>query len=280
MPSLIKAFKRMSREGLIARREYYCPDCAPEAVLEVAERWRRKGKEVRGFVHLDELDLTGQKEGPAIGLAFGTVTADGLQYEGSDAAEVGRVVRKCLKAEGIRHSWDGRAGSQVLLKAEPALSGAPTKPRPAVEEMKQNFCVTDLQFGSEAMDQVADNPVRLLNRVKLAQLDFDPVPLRGPLWEPRVGDHVQLAFFVGDAMTAAGKTLEEAGLRLGAAHMWVEVTGIEEELPQRIYRGELGNRPVLMDPAKLRYGSPVKFTQEHVYCGMRPTENGEGGPGA
>jgi hypothetical protein len=48
--------------------------------------------------------------------------------------------------------------------------------------------------------------------------------------------------------------------------MWIEVTSILGEPPQQwAYRGELLSVPLLLDPAKVRVGSPVNFTADQIY---------------
>ena len=50
--------------------------------------------------------------------------------------------------------------------------------------------------------------------------------------------------------------------------MWVEVTGIQRSEMQPIYCGKLSNDPVFIDHAKLKYGSTVYFTLDHVFPPM------------
>src|SRR5262249_9880623 len=46
--------------------------------------------------------------------------------------------------------------------------------------------------------------------------------------------------------------------------MWVLVTAVEGDWPTTVYRGELDNTPLCIDPAVLRLGQPVEFRGEHI----------------
>ena len=96
------------------------------------------------------------------------------------------------------------------------------------------------------------------------------VYLRGPRREPRVGDHVKLGFLVRDAVgpLARGESADIAD-RVQLEAMWVGVTSVVRTSPEPVYRGELLNVPVFLDPGKVRIGSRVDFTADHVY----PAEN-------
>jgi hypothetical protein len=76
--------------------------------------------------------------------------------------------------------------------------------------------------------------------------------------DPRLmpGDHVKLGF-------AVDPHFREQGLR--GEWMWIEVTAVEGDWPQALYRGELCSRPRLIDPTVLRVGQPISFRGENVY---------------
>jgi hypothetical protein len=65
------------------------------------------------------------------------------------------------------------------------------------------------------------------------------------------GDHVKLGFRI------PGRDEHE--------WMWVEVTSVEGNWPNAVYRGELRNRPVMIDPKILRAGKPIEFRAGHIY---------------
>jgi hypothetical protein len=67
------------------------------------------------------------------------------------------------------------------------------------------------------------------------------------------GDHVKLGF---RADVSSGVSSE---------WMFVEVTAVAGNWPSATYRGELCNRPVFINPARLRIGQRVEFRAEHIY---------------
>jgi len=78
--------------------------------------------------------------------------------------------------------------------------------------------------------------------------------------DPRLipGDHVKVGFRV-DPMPDAPR----------GEWMWLAVTAVEGDWPHATYRGELCNRPFLIEPAKLRLGQPVEFGAGHIYSVVR-----------
>jgi hypothetical protein len=67
------------------------------------------------------------------------------------------------------------------------------------------------------------------------------------------GDHVKLGFRC------------DRGCPYQNEWMFLEVTAVDGAWPDAVYRGELCNRPVFIDPDRLRVGQPVEFRNEHIY---------------
>jgi hypothetical protein len=85
--------------------------------------------------------------------------------------------------------------------------------------------------------------------------------------DPRLtpGDHVKLGFRVDPEYQAEG---------LNGEWMWFEVTAVEGQWPNVLYRGELLNLPLFIDPAVLRLGQPVEFRGEHIHTVTHASELG------
>jgi hypothetical protein len=273
MPCLIEAFKEMRRRGLIAKRVCYCEHCGPDKMLEAARQWRKRQKEVRGFVHIGESDAGPTQEEVRVPLVFGSVKGDTVAYREPECIAVGEVVADCLKEQGIRYEWDEVLGSPILVVADNTLAGLPPGDhRHEIPLSDGNRAFRSPRLPESVLDRIEGNPVRLLNLATLRRLNLDPPHLRGPLGRPRVGDHVKLGFLVGDAVAPqARKECGDMIDRLQLEVMWVEVTSVVKRSPECVYRGELVNVPFFIDPAKLRVGSPVDFTAEHVYPVERPS---------
>jgi hypothetical protein len=75
--------------------------------------------------------------------------------------------------------------------------------------------------------------------------------------DPRLlpGDHVKLGFRVDSRFR----------LRYHGEWMFLEITAVEGNWPDAVYRGELCNTPFYIDPARLRLGQPVEFRAGHIY---------------
>jgi hypothetical protein len=81
----------------------------------------------------------------------------------------------------------------------------------------------------------------------------------------RNGDKVKLSFLVRDAVSP--EVREELGDmvdRVELESMRTEVTSVMGNYPACVYRGELLDSPLFIDPKVLRIGSPVNFTTDHV----------------
>jgi hypothetical protein len=74
---------------------------------------------------------------------------------------------------------------------------------------------------------------------------------------PIPGDHVKLGFRC------------DPGAPFKNEWMFVEVTAVAGDWPDAVYRGELCNCPVFIDPARLRVGQPVEFRAGHIYQVIR-----------
>src|SRR5262249_71078 len=77
------------------------------------------------------------------------------------------------------------------------------------------------------------------------------------------GDHVKLGFRVNKRFRKV----------LGGEWMWVEVTTRDGPGPDTVYRGELCNIPVYIDPADLCLGAPVEFRPEFIYQCVRDSRD-------
>jgi hypothetical protein len=257
----------MRRNGLVAKRECYCEHCSEEMMLEAVRRGMGKQKEVRGFVHLGEWDRASSLEEFLVPLVFGSVTDGKPAYGGGGCLQVGEIVSRCLKEQGIRHDWNRTPGNPILVKVDHALSGVPMggghRAIPLTEDHRA-FRVPNVP--ESAFDRIEGNPLRLVNLAKVRRLGLDLPKLFGPVQRPSIGDHVKLGFLIRDAVAPlARKECGDMVDWMQLESMWVEVTGVERERPERVYRGELLNVPLFIDPAELRIGSPVNFTAEHVY---------------
>jgi len=184
---------------------------------------------------------------------------------------VGQIVAECLAAEGIQYEWDGTAASPILVRPDPSLTGISPKNQQEVQEVYRTQDHRFLDTGrlpETVFDSIEGNPVRILNiaRLRAQKLDY-PLP-RGSRRQPKVGDTVKLGFHVPGAVhPLAREECGEVADLVQVESMWVEVTFVEDRDSQRLYRGELTGMPLFIDPARLRLGSPVSFTAEHVYPG-------------
>lgn len=270
MPSLTKAFKQMRHMGLIAKLECYCEHCGQQKVSEAAQQRRAKQKAVAGFVYVGEVDPPVPMERLRIPLVFGSVDGKRIAYCDRGCLAVGEIVSECLQGEGIQYEWDRTPGSPILVKVDQWLWGIPpaTHHHDGVQVSENNSVFRNPHLPDALFDKIEGNPIRLLNVATVRRLNMDLPECRGSSWRPRVRDHVKLGFLVWDAI--APRALTKYGdnvRRMQLECMWVEVTGAMGKYPECVYRGELLNIPVFIDPATLRIGSPVNFTPEHMYPG-------------
>jgi len=267
MSSLFEAFEQMRNRGLIARCEPYCEHHSQEMISKTIEDWRKKNKDIRGFVHLGEVEGSDLLKEVQIPVFFGAVTDETNSFEGPETTEVGEVVAECLKEQGISFEWDRVPGNPILVQVDESIAGIPVSHGHNVIELDENHrAFKNPEFPKTAYDKVDGNPTRLLNLAKLREFDAVPPHLQGRQKRPRVGDNVKLGFLVEDAIApAVQKEFGQICNRVQNESMWVEVTSIRGMYPQNLFRGELMNVPVSIDPAKLRIGSPVNFTFDNVY---------------
>jgi hypothetical protein len=265
MASLIKAFEQMRLRGLIAKLECLCECCGQEKIQGLARQWRDEDRGPRGFVHVGEWRPASVAEA-RVPLVFGTADGDTPSYRGRDCLAVGKIVAACLDEQNIPYAWDRKPGSPIFLPADGSVSGIPTGGQHVIEVSEDHRAFRAPAYPESAFDGIAGNPVRLLNVAKLRGLKVKAPHLNGPRRRPRVGDEVKLGFLVRDALAPeALKEMGEMAHSVQIEAMWVEVTSIRGHYPECVYRGELVNVPVLLDPAKVRVGSPVNFTDDQVY---------------
>jgi hypothetical protein len=266
MQSLIDAFEQMRNRGLVAECECYCQHCGEEVMEEAAMRVQEEWGQVRGFVHLGESDSPTAQGELRIPLVFGSVNDGMFAYGDPGCLPVGEVVAECLKEQGIRYEWDRKPGSPILVQADASLSGVPEKSLHAIAVDEDHMTFRSPQYPDSCFDKVNGNPVRLVNLARLSRLKIDAPHLRGKVQLPHIGDHVKLGFLVWDAVAPeARKECGDIVDRMQIEVMWVEVTSVLRKHPLRVYRGELLNVPVFLDPAIVRIGSPVKFKPDHIY---------------
>jgi hypothetical protein len=72
------------------------------------------------------------------------------------------------------------------------------------------------------------------------------------------GDHVKVGFRVDPPID-----------RCEGEWVFLEVTAVEGVWPSVVYRGELCNRPLLIEPAVLRAGQPIEFIPGHIQSVVR-----------
>jgi hypothetical protein len=235
-------------------------------VREAAHRWRQKDREPVGFVHVGEWKPQPSADELRIPLIFGSMTDEGVAQGDPGSRDVGEVVADCLERQGIRYAWDGAPGRLVIL-ADRTLSGIPLPSGHHAVELDDGLrALLSRGYPDRAFESVADNPVRLLNVTELRRLNVPAPHLLGPRRCPGVGDRVKLGFLVRDALDPeALRELGEQARRLQIEAMWVEVTNVRGRHPNSFYRGELLDEPLFLDPARVRVGSPVEFTADHVY---------------
>jgi hypothetical protein len=273
MPSLYEAFKHMRRKGLAARMARYCEDCARKLLPPVARRLRERKGKVLGFAHLREWDELSSPEEFRVPIAFGTLAGDRLIYRHPGCLAVGDLVAACLDRAGIDFEWDRRPGSAILAVRDGSLPEVPAGGghQPVLsDEGHETFRSAAVPDG--ALDRLGGNPVRVVNLEAVRRLGLDLPCLDGPRPSPEVGDDVKLGFHVRDAVAhLACRALGGLIDRMQLEAMWVEVTGASGTGPVQSFRGELLNVPRFIDPARLRIGSPVEFTAEHVYPAESPS---------
>jgi hypothetical protein len=204
---------------------------------------------------------------PRIPLIFGTIEGETITYHDHDCLAIGDIVADCLTREGIRYEWDREPGSPILIVDDGSITGIPEGDSHQAIHISEEHQVFRIPAYPEcAFDKLASNPVRLLNLWKLLELNAHVLHYPRYIKVPLVGDRVKLGFLIADAPSPqARKQFGEAMDCIQTENMWVEVTGLLSNDPQWAFRGELLDMPVLIDPAKLRIGSPVNFTVEQIY---------------
>ena len=270
MPSLVEAFKLMNNRGLVASCLCYCEQCGQEKMLQAAYQCRAKHMNFSGFAHLGEWNEQSTIEGLRIPVRFGTVDGETLHYDDPDCLAIGEIVSECLNECGIQHEWDRVPGSPVLVQADETLTEIPMGDHHEPIELDEDHRgYRARKIPSEAYDAIEGNPIKLQNLAKMRDLGLLPPHLQGRQKRPRRGDRVKLGFLVEGAV--APSVPREVSDLVQTESMWVEVTSIRGTYPNNLFHGELQNKPVVIDPAKLRRGSPISFTQDNVYPVMKRT---------
>lgn len=94
----------------------------------------------------------------------------------------------------------------------------------------------------------------------------DASALNGRLRNLAVGDQVKLCFVVTDqAFRWLPAEMRDMGRNCQSEAMFVKITAAEGEWPDFTFDGELLNMPILIDPDRLRLGSQIRFTPQHVH---------------
>jgi hypothetical protein len=262
MPDLVKAFKSMCNHGLVAVCEYLCEGCASTAIAGRVRSHVRDKKRIRGFVHIGGSETCLVGGDTHIKLLFGT-TASNNKYSRASVS-VGRVIAQCLAKENIAYNWDHVPGSPIYVNVEPSLEG-----------ISENLHGHDaygglaVRSGAEvpdsAWDLVSNNPVRISNCETIQRLGVGGPSTRKVSGPPSLAKEVKIGFCIQDATHPEAAKEIGPSVHLQTELMWVEVTNIQTTDSGPMYRGELTNAPVLIDPTVLRIGSPITFTEAHVY---------------
>ena len=260
MSSIIEAFQQMRRRGLIAKEECICECCSQEILQKSIRRWREKRREIRGFVHVGESKTPKSREEARVPLRFGWIHGEHLDYRDPACVRVGEIVAECLKHQNIHYEWTRVPGDPILIPIDVLASALP----PLVTDDGYK-AFHGPEYPDSVFDSISDNPIRLLNVAKVRRLKICPPQLKGIMKRPRIGKRVKLAFSVRDAVAPwPHQEFDDVVEKINLESMWVEVTSVMGDYPNFVYCGELMNAPLFIDPAKLRIGSPVHFTPEHV----------------
>ena len=272
MASLTKAFEHMDQRGLIAIQERFCDQCASWIFGELATKLELEKSMQIGYVYVGARQSKSIGDTFEIPLPFGIIEGNEIYIRQAGSLPIGDVICECLEEEGIDFKWDRNPTSQILVKANSDLEGIPELTNhyhdddddEDIDDQPQIYAHPELP--DHFYDRVGSNPVRLLN-IARAQRNGIALPLiHGPLVRPRRGDIIKLGFHAGDAPAPrAFEVLGDFAHKYRIESMWVEVTKLVGPVTCRKYRGELTNAPVFIDPAKLRVGSPVVFTSQHIY---------------
>lgn len=267
MSNLVKAFDSMNRRGLFAYCQCYCDLCSQTQFAEALQQYFGKGVDVRGIVHLGTNNAPAHQKDFRIPILFGSLVDGKLVYDDPNDFSIGESIARCLQQEGIRYEWNKVPGSPIFVKVTNQLTGVPANDQHSKITLPDgNLVFRAPQYPDEALDSIKGNPLKLVNLATLRRLKVDAPCLQGSRMLPRVGDKVKLGFFVqGSVAPLARQECGDLVDRIHVESMRVEVMDVVGEAPRCIYHGELLDVPIFIDPAKLRIGSPVNFTPEHVY---------------
>lgn len=120
-PKLAAAFRAMRREGLLAKQNYQCcQNCGGYAVTLEAVDLIKSGKvkmkyHIKGCCFYHDQDNDNLKVGQPFMLAYGDMDSTEFGKIGLPTEEVGKIVVKCLEAEGIEIEWDGTGDQRICV---------------------------------------------------------------------------------------------------------------------------------------------------------------------
>ena len=99
--------------GFICRMRFWCcMSCGCEGIEELAEKAKEKGQQKHGWAFFHQQDETGWWEYGCLYLAYGDI--DGGQY---NTVQVGKMLVKALKEQGLTVEWNGKAAQRILVKS-------------------------------------------------------------------------------------------------------------------------------------------------------------------
>jgi hypothetical protein len=131
--------------------------------------------------------------------------------------------------------------------------------------------VDDLPRGRKSPSPPAMGPDGLQDNAAAGGEDAArPSPLQADIRPLQAGDFVELCFLITDRSASWVPPEDRSDLsamldRAETESMWVLVLNVKGKGAGATYRGELWNIPELIDPAKLRFGSPITFEARHIY---------------
>lgn len=117
-PKLAAAFRAMQKEGLLAKQNYQCcQNCGGYAVTSEAVDLIKSGKKkkIKGCCFYHDQDNDNLKVGQPFMLAYGDMDSTEFGKIGLPTEEVGKIVVKCLEAEGIEVEWDGSGNTRICV---------------------------------------------------------------------------------------------------------------------------------------------------------------------
>jgi hypothetical protein len=103
------AFADLEAQGVLARQQFMCCyNCGHRCLGEEAERQRKEGVNVRGYVFYDAQSADDAKEGQGVWLHY--YCAWGA---GSSTRSIGREIVAVLRSHGLHPIWSGSASKSI-----------------------------------------------------------------------------------------------------------------------------------------------------------------------